>query len=340
MGGCQYELMSNRPLEGAEDLLAGVSYTIDSSREWWSTARKARVVIDWFRPVTANMLRDKGCVELIIARSAGYDYIDIRATREAGVCVANQPELIDEAVAEHAVAGILAALRRLLEAASYTPRWHSEGWPRHLAGSLLMGRTIGFLGMGRIAHSILYKLLPYHPEEVLYYSRTPKPGLESMPIARRASLEELFERSMILVNTLPLTEETRGIVTADLLLRLPRGAVYVNVGRGGTEAENAVVEAWRRRPDLYFVLDVHPAEPIPPDSPRMQLYGKPRVVMTPHLAGYSLESRIGTTILAVKQALDYLRRGCVWNPVAGPCKPCWSGTPSLLWALREARRHL
>ncbi len=335
---CKYDIVLTRPVPSAlEPELEGLRYTVAKGPDWWSAARAGLVVIDWFRPVTRDMLRDPGCVRLIIARSAGYDYIDTEAAERAGLCVANQPEIIDEAVAELAVAGVLAALRRVAEGHLYINKWHESGWPSHLRGSLLLGRRIGFLGAGRIAHSILYKILPYHPSEILYYSRSPKPGFEQLAPARPASLEELFQESEVLFNTLPLTRETRGIVGLDLLLSMPRGAVYVNVGRGATEEPGAIEEAKRRRPDLHLVLDVHPEEPIPPGSPRLLLARESRVVMTPHFAGYSLESQIGTTLLAIRQAKNYLQKGCAWNPVAGPCKPCMSGKPSLAEAIALAR---
>ena len=336
---CRYDVVLTRPVPPAlEPELEGLRYTVARGPDWWDTARAGLVVIDWFRPVTRGMLENPGCVRLVIARSAGYDHIDTEAAERAGICVANQPEIIDEAVAELAVAGVLAVLRRIVEGHLYISRWHESGWPSHLRGTLLLGRRIGFLGAGRIAHSILFKILPYYPSEILYYSRSPKPGFEQIAQARPAGLEELFQESEVLFNTLPLTRETRGIVKLELLLSMPRGAVYVNVGRGATEEPGAIEEAKRRRPDLHLVLDVHPEEPIPPGSPRLLLAGEPGVVMTPHFAGYSLESQIGTTLLAIRQARSYLERGCVWNPVAGSCRPCMSGKPSLAGAISLARR--
>ncbi|MCE4624373.1 MAG: 2-hydroxyacid dehydrogenase [Desulfurococcales archaeon] len=331
-------VFSNRPIPHAIlERFRGLTVEWGDGR-WWERARKSTVLINWFTPVTGEMLSDPGCLRLIIARSSGYDHIDVKAAEEKGVCVANQPEIISEAVAEQALAGILAALRRLVDRHSYFPKWEQQGWPTHLAGGLVAGRRVGLLGAGRIAVSLLVKLLPFRPSKILYYSRTPKPRLEQAYGAERVSLDELFMESDILVNSLPLNDETRGLVTDDLLALLPEGAVYVNVGRGGTEGDGAVYKAWERRPDLFFVLDVHPEEPLPMGSPRAKLYGKPRIIMTPHTAGYSVESRVGTTLLSLMQAKHFLDEGCVWNPVNKACRPCGSKRMNIWEVIAEARR--
>ncbi len=335
---CEYDIFSNRPLDRFQDMLKPLKVATDSSEKWWSMARRAKVVINWFIPVTREMLKDPGCVELIIARSTGYDHIDVEAAEKRGICVANQPEVINEAVAEYTVAALITALKRINEAERYFPEWHKEGWPRHIRGFLLMGRTIGLLGAGHIAHSVVEKLLPFYPARILYYSRTPKPMLEALPNARKVGLEELFKESDIVINTLPLSNETKGIVTSDLLKMMPRNAVYVNVGRGATEEPEAVVEARRERPDITLVLDVHPEEPVSPSNPRYKLYGKLRTLLTPHVAGYSDESLKATTILAIMQARSYLEKGCVWNPVNRACRRCPGKPVTLIDAISLARQ--
>ncbi len=301
------------------------------------TIRRGRVYVNWFDPMEALFFRDPGCLELVIARSSGYDHIDVRAAEEAGVIVVNQPEVITEAVAEYAVAGIMAALRMIKPGSEYITRWYKEGWPRHLMGMLLLGRSIGLLGAGRIGQSIAFKLRLLGAGRILYYSRSRKPCLENTLSARRVGIRELFRSSHIVVNSLPFTEATKGLVTADLIISMPRHGIYVNVGRGGTEEPGAVVEAYKAREDLFLVLDVHPIEPLPPGDERLRLAGSPRVIMTPHFAGYSLESWAATTYLALLQARDYLEGSCVWNLVAGRARICEDTGPSLYDAVEIAR---
>lgn len=341
MTGCEYDIVSNTPLsEQLLRLVHGLRVYSPPSRlgvdEGWRLARRSRVLVASFMPVTREMLKDPGCLELIITRSSGYDHIDVEAAGERGVCVANQPEIITEAVAEYAVAGILAAYRQVVARHNAVEEWYREGWPIHLAGFLVRGRSLGLLGAGRIGQSIALKLHGLGVSRILYYSRSAKPSLEALG-ARRVPLEELFEHSQILVNSLPLSRETRGLVTYSLLRRLPENAVYVNIGRGGTEEAGAVVRVARERRDLFFVLDVHPQEPIPPGDERLSFTGDPRFILAPHMAGASLESRVGTAILALLQARDYLAHGCVWNPVSRGCKRCPWGHPGIDKVIEMAR---
>ncbi|MCE4627971.1 MAG: 2-hydroxyacid dehydrogenase [Desulfurococcales archaeon] len=339
--GCVRGVFSSRGVPDYIAKAAGVSVISRPGPDWWEEARKHQVVIVWFEKVTAQMLSSPGCIRLLIARSSGYDHIDIKAAEHAGICVANQPEVIAESVAEHALAGILAAARSLPGALRWVPRWAEEGWPGlRLRPILVYGRSIGLLGAGRIAAALMRRLAPFSPSRVLYYSRNRKPWLEHHFRARRARLEDIFRDSEIVVNSLPLTPETRGLVKLDHLLSMPKNAIYVNVGRGGTEEPGAVCEASRRRPDIRIVADVHPWEPLPQESPRLALAEKPWNVLTPHMAGASMESSVATTLLALLQARDYLEKGCVWNPVNRACpKPC--GSPySPVEAVEAARRIL
>jgi len=339
-GACEFDVVSDRPLPPRVlEVLEGyrVAWPEDGG-SGWELARRARVYINWFRPVTREMLGDPGCLRLIIARSSGYDHIDVEAAAERGVCVANQPELIAESVAESAVAGILGALRMIVRGHEYVEKWAVDGWPVHLQGSLVRGRSVGLLGAGRIGVRVAHILAALGAGPFYYYARGRNRGLEQVLGARRLGLEDLFSRSSILVNSLPLTRETRGIVTYRLLSSMPRGAVYVNVGRGGTEEPGAVCRVARERPDMYFYLDVHPVEPLPPGHERLVLAREHRnVVLTPHFAGYSRESALGTSLLAALQARAFLEEGCVWNPVGGPCGACRGGPPGVDEVIRLVR---
>lgn len=339
---CRYDVSSNRHIhEKLVQVLEGYRVYNPGSRldpdEAWGIARRSRVFINWFMPITREMLEDPGCLELIIVRSSGYDHVDIDAARESGVCIANQPEVITEAVAEYAVGGIIGAFRQIVSRHNSISEWSNRGWPIHLAGFLVRGRTLGLLGAGRIGQSIALKLRGLGATTILYYSRARKPALEALG-ARMVPLEELFEHSDILVNSLPLTKETSGLVTCELLRKLPAWAVYVNIGRGGTEEPGAVERIARERRDLFFVLDVHPEEPLGESHERLKFISDPRFILAPHMAGASHESRVGTTLLSLLQARDYLRENCVWNPVdTSQCRRCSWGPPNIDRVIELAR---
>ena len=251
--------------------------------------------------------------------------------------MANQPEIIAEAVAQYTVAGILAVSRQLVASHKVTWEWDIEGWPDHLVGRLVTGRSLGLLGAGRIGQAVAVKLRALGVGDIYYYSRSRKPCLEASLSARKVGLEELFINSEILVNSLPLTPETRELVTSSLLSLLPYGAIYVNVGRGGTEKPGAVARVAKRRKDLGFFLDVHPHEPLTIRDERLLMADGARVILSPHRAGYSKESLYGTSLLALLQAKDFIEKGCVWNPVNTACRQCEWGPPFIGEVIKALR---
>ncbi len=342
---CEYDVLSGGPLpREAKEVLEGYRvYEAENGKDLWDKARKSRVFINWYTEVNEGMLADHGCLELIITRSTGYDHIDVKAADQVGVCVANQPELINEAVAESVVAGVLAAARMVLPGYEYaiSGEWSRRGWPRHMRGVLIRGRSLGLLGAGWISSRVAHIMSSLGASPLLYYSRSRKPWLEVSLGAKKVGLRELFSSSDILINTLPLSRETEDLITFDLLSMLPENSIYVNVGRGRTEAKGAVVKLAVERPDIYLVLDVHRDEPLPEDDDLIRLAKeRDNILITPHIAGLSQESFYGTILLAAMQARDYLEGSCVWNPVNGSCTTCTTIRPSLDEAIRIARMSL
>jgi glyoxylate reductase len=294
----------------------------DPGRWLREAAERADVILLGFHRLGPEALRPGVRVRLVVAMSSGVDHIDLEAAERAGVCVANQPEAIAEAVAEHTLTLILAALRRVVEGHFYasTGRWASEGG--FLRGRTLRGRTLGVVGLGRIGSLVALKARLMGASRILYWSRRRKRELEQILHAEPASLERLFSESDVVVVALPAARETRGLVGWSLLSRLKSGAVLVNVGRGVVVDESALERLLSERDDVVVALDVFSEEPLSPDSPiaRLAREAPGRVILTPHIAGGSDLSLWATRYMAARQAAMYLERGEVWNPVAGPCR--------------------
>lgn len=282
---------------------------------------RAEVLLLGFHRLGSDILGGAENLRLIVAMSSGVDHIDVETAAEMGICVANQPEAIAEAVAEHAIAMILAALRRLVEGRGYAAE---GGWLRergYLRGRTLKGKTIGVVGMGRIGSLVAFKARLLGVSRVLYWSRRRKREVEQILHAEPSSMERLFAESDVIVVALPASRDTEGIIGWDLLARMKEGAVLVNVGRGSVVDEQALVKLVRERSDVVVALDVFREEPLPPENPiAVEARRNPRVLLTPHIAGGSDISLWATRYLAALQAATFLRSGEVWNPVAGPCK--------------------
>ncbi len=211
--------------------------------------------------------------------SAGIDsYLKINTpSRTSPVQLTNLAGFYDRAVAEAALAGILAYYRqlpRLLAAQPHT-RWiKTEVEPAIRA---LDGQRVLILGAGAIAQRIA-RLLAAFDARVTFFSRTARAGLLSTP----NELDAAFAATDLLINTLPHTPETIGFLNHARLARLKRDAVVCNVGRGSTLDETALVALLDSGHLGGAVLDVTAIEPLPADSP---LWRHPKVLLSQHTGG-------------------------------------------------------
>jgi D-3-phosphoglycerate dehydrogenase len=179
------------------------------------------------------------------------------------------------AVAEHVVALLLAAAKRLAECARATT------WMKHeLEGVALAGSTIGIVGAGAIGRETIRRLQPFDVQVV----GSTRSGAE-VPGADRSlgpdGLDELLERSDYVVLCAPLTPETTGLIGARELALLAPGGVLVNVARGALVDTEALLAALRGDRLGGAFLDVTDPEPLPDGHP---LWSEPRVLITPHVA--------------------------------------------------------
>src|SRR5262249_7427254 len=141
-------------------------------------------------------------------------------------------------------------------------------------------RSVGVLGLGVIGLSVA-KTLAAHGFKVAGWVRTPKPVNGIEVFAGREQWPAFLGRSEIVVNLLPLTGETRGILNADAVAHLPKGASMINLGRGAHVVEADLMAALDRDHLAGATLDVFPVEPLPKESP---LWHHPKITITPHAA--------------------------------------------------------
>jgi phosphoglycerate dehydrogenase-like enzyme len=227
-------------------------------------------------------------LRVIQTLSAGVDWL-IGHVPE-GVTVCNARGVYDAPLAEWVVGAILAMQRGLVQARDQQARreWDEFEPPE------LLGRRVVILGLGSIGTAIADRLRPFGVE-VTGVGRTARPGVRGL-----AELDEVLPGADVLVNMLPLTTETKGLLDARRLALLPDGALVVNGGRGRT-TETAALVAELQAGRLRAALDVTDPEPLPADHP---LWTLPNVLITPHLAGDSP----GSTVRSFELAGDQIRR--------------------------------
>jgi phosphoglycerate dehydrogenase-like enzyme len=240
-------------------------------------------------------------LEVIQIQSAGYE--DVLPFVPAGVTLCNAAGVHDASTAELAVGLALASLRRIPE--FYAAQQEST-WPLvELRDSHADSRVL-LLGYGQIGRAIASRLAPFEVQLTAVASR-PRPGDELVDwIHGIEELPKLVEHADVLVVVVPLTDATTRLIDADLLARLPDGAVVVNVARGGiVDTDALVAECASGR--LRAALDVTDPEPLPQGHPLWTTRG---VLITPHIGGATHAMRPRALTL-VRRQVEALRDGRV-----------------------------
>ena len=251
----------------------------------------------------------RACPRLrVLARvGVGVDSIDLGAATSAGVVVTTTPGMNGQAVADHALALMLATTRRIVESDVSVRRGE---WKRGAAATPweLHGATVGIVGLGAIGRAVARRLQGFDCT-ILAYDVVPRTvdGVEAV------SLDELLRRADIVTLHVPLDDSTHVLVGARELALLRPGAILVNTSRGGVVDEAALYSALTEGRLRAAALDVFADEP-PAGSP---LLGLSNVVLTPHLAGLSVSSVASMLRLASESIVTVLEGG-VPGSVANP----------------------
>ena len=210
-------------------------------------------------PVNADIVRamaDHG-VKLIALRCAGYNNVDLQAAAEVGIRVVRVPAYSPHAIAEYALALMLAADRHIPRAVTRTRdgNFSLQG----LLGFDLYGKTLGVIGTGKIA-KVLVRMLSGFGMTILGYDPYPDEEFALVNAMQYVTLDELFQRSDIITLHCPLTPETRYVIKAESIAKMKDGVMIVNTGRGQLIDTNALIEGLKSRKIGSAALDVYEEE--------------------------------------------------------------------------------
>jgi glyoxylate reductase len=254
-------------------------------------------------------------VRVISNYGVGVDHINLADSEARSIPVGNTPGVLEGATADLAFALLLAAARRVVEGDGYarSPAFtHYD--PGYMLGREVHGATLGVIGMGRIGLQVARRARGFDMT-VLYHNRRPRPDAERAHGVRHATLGELLAASDYVVLTVPLTEQTRGLIGAEALAAMKPTATLINVARGPVVDTEALLVALKAGQIATAALDVTDPEPLPRDHELLRL---PNVALTPHLGSATVQTRRRMAELSVANLMAGLRGEPLVHQVRAP----------------------
>jgi D-3-phosphoglycerate dehydrogenase len=234
-----------------------------------------------FHPIGATLMDAAPRLRLIAKHGVGIDNIDVAAATSRGIVVTTAPSANDQAVADLAMALLLALLRRITEANASVK---AGRWERFL-GFGLTGKVFGILGFGRIGQNVARRAKGFGVELIGADPAWPEDAAREIGI-RRMEPDRLLADSDVISLHVPLTAETSGLIDEAAIARMKPGVWIVNTSRGKVVKEQAVYEALLAKKVAGYATDVFETDP-PAGSPLLDL---PNVVVSPHKGTHTRES--------------------------------------------------
>jgi len=240
-------------------------------------------------------------LKVIANYAVGYDNIDVKAATERKIPVTNTPGVLTDAVAEHALTLLMSIARRIPESDTFTKQGKYKGWsPMLFLGTELKGKTLGIVGLGRIGSAVAERVIGGLGMKVIYYKRHPDKNFENKFGAKFVKLPELLKTSDFITLHTPLNPATRHLIGKKQLGMMKKTAYLINTSRGPIIDEKALVNVLRNKKIKGAALDVLENEPkLSPGLNKLD-----NVVLTPHTASGTIETRSAMAVLAAKNIIE------------------------------------
>ncbi len=243
-------------------------------------------------------------VKMYANYAIGFDNIDVVEAKKRGICVTNAPgDLTTEAVAEHAMALMLALSARIVEADAFVRKGKYKGWmPMGFIGEDLAGKTLGLIGAGRIGERTAHYSKGFGMK-ILYTDLNQNTQLEQEHGAMyRNTVEEILAEADVVSLHVPLLTSTRHLMNERRLRLMKPTAFLINTSRGPIVDEKALEKVLKQKGIAGAALDVYEFEPkISPGLRKLQ-----NVVLTPHIASASRQARNQMAEIAAQNIVDFL----------------------------------
>ena len=264
-------------------------------------------------PVNGQTLSAQPRLKIAANMAVGYNNFDVPALTQLGVTATNTPDVLTETTADFGFALLMATARRMTESEHYLRAGHWKQWRYDMfAGAEVHGSTLGIIGMGRIGQGIARRGALGFGMKVIYHNRTQlSPQLEAECKATYVSKEALLKTADHVMLVVPYSAASHHTIGAAELNLMKPTATLVNIARGGIVDDAALAKALAARQIAAAGLDVFEGEPaVHPD-----LLKVPNVVLTPHIASATTQTRLAMAQLASDNLVSYFSKGHALTPL-------------------------
>ena len=270
-----------------------------------SEMHEALQVADAFCPTVSDQVNaevlsvDNLKARIIGSYGVGFNHIDLDAARARGLVVTNTPEVLTDCTADLAMTLLLMTARRAGEGERHVRNREWSGWrPTHMMGAKVTGKTLGLIGMGRIARAMAQRAYHGFGMKIIFTDPYPPPVdvVESLQAEARDSVEDVLREADFVSLHCPGGKETYHLINAERLAQMKPGAFLINSARGDVIDQPALIEALEQCAIAGAGLDVFEGEPAVPEK----LLSMENVVLFPHLGSASRETRVAMGMRVVE----------------------------------------
>jgi glyoxylate reductase len=263
--------------------------------------------------VDEAFLRAAPQLRIVANVAVGFDNIDVPACTKRGIAATNTPGVLDETTADFAWALMMAVARRLGEGETLARSGQWKGWDLdQLVGTDVWGKTLGLVGFGRIGRAMARRASGFKMKVLYTDVARVSEDIEKELDAEYRDMDTLLAQSDFVSVHVPLLPETQGLFTSAKFARMKPTAFFINTARGSVVDEAALVHALENKKIAGAALDVYEREPFIHAGLK-----RPNVVLAPHLASASLETRTKMACIAAKNVRDFFdgkRPASILNP--------------------------
>jgi glyoxylate reductase len=243
---------------------------------------------------------------VISTMSVGFEHIDLKEATERGIYVCNTPGVLTEAVADHTLALLLAAARRMIEADSFMrgKKWIMPWSPTMLLGAGVYGKTLGLIGLGRIGQAVAKRAIGFNMKVIYNDIYRQSPDVENDLNVTYCEFDEVLQASDFISIHVPSTRETYHLIGEREFSLMKPSSIFINTARGAVVDEKALFHALKEKKIQGAGIDVYEKEPTDLTNPLFMLEN---TVLTPHIASATVESRTMMAELSAKNLVAVLK---------------------------------